>query len=397
MLGYRVGRSKHQFMHLFGLIFFGIIATFWIGYGLRIAFGAIRLPWLKNFPPAGDADCPLVSLIFAARDEEEKLPQALATVLAIDYPKLEIVAANDRSRDATSRILQDAAIRDSRLKVVTIERLPEGWLGKPHALQTAYEACTGDWLLFTDADVHFLPDAIRRVIRLARTKHADHLTLMCEVEMHNFWERVVLTFFGLGFHLATDPGGVSDPRSRSYVGIGAFQLLKREAYEKSGTHRRLAMEVVDDMKLAKIVKQSGYRSCVGVAQRFVTVRWHAGLANIVGGVTKNFFAGAGFSVPIVVMHLTGIVCLNVVPFLAWPFVHGWMLACILLSLAVALVFHAAAARVMRASPWYAFTQPLGAAIFAYMLLRSTVVTLRQGGIVWRDTFYPLEELRKHLV
>jgi len=217
-------------MRLLELVFFAMIAVFWIAYGLRTALGTLALPWLKDYAAAEDGDCPRVTLLFAARNEEEKLAQALETLRQINYPALEIVAANDRSTDGTSKILSDAARRDPRLKVIDIAELPAGWLGKPHALQCAYEASSGEWLLFTDADVQFLPDAIRRAIRLVQTKTLDHLTLMTDVEMHGFWEKTVLTFFGLGFHLATNPRGVSDPRSRAYIGIGAFQLVKRAAY-----------------------------------------------------------------------------------------------------------------------------------------------------------------------
>jgi glycosyltransferase involved in cell wall biosynthesis len=397
MLGYRDGTFEHQFMHLFGQLFFGLISLFWVVHGLRVGLGALQLPWLKDYSPAADEACPRVSLIFAARDEEEKLPQALQALRQIDYPKLEIIASNDRSTDGTAKILSDAARLDPRLKVVSIHELPAGWLGKPHALQRAFEASSGEWLLFTDADVRFRRDTIRRAISLTEAKRLDHLTLMTDVEMHGFWEKMVLTFFGLGFHLATNPRGVSDPRSRAYIGIGAFQLVKRTAYESSGTHRRLCMEVLDDMKLAKIVKQSGFQSGVGVAQDFVTVRWHAGIGNIVRGVTKNFFAAAGFKLSVAALQLFGILCINVLPFLALPFAHGWTLVSAIVSVAIALGFHAGTAVVMRASPFYALTQPIGAVIFGYMLLRSTVVTLRQRGIVWRETFYPLEELRRGIV
>ena len=384
-------------MHVLGLLLFAIIALFWVGHGLRVAMGALQLPWLKDNIPASDADCPRVSLLFAARDEEEKLPLALATLLNIDYPNLEIVAANDRSTDGTAKILRDAASRDGRLKVIGIEILPEGWLGKPHALQRAHEAASGEWILFTDADVRFQADAIRRAVTVAKAKKLDHLTLLTGVEMHGFWEKTILTFFGTGFHLATNPRAVSDPRSRAYLGIGAFQLVKRTAYEASGTHQRLAMEVLDDMKLGKMVKRAGFSSGVGIAQDFVTVRWHAGIGNIVRGVTKNFFAGAEFKLSVVALQLAGLLCVNILPFLALPFVHGWVLALAVVSAAIALGFHAGTALAMRASPLYALTQPLGAAIFIYMLLRSTVVTLAQGGIVWRGTFYPLERLRRGIV
>lgn len=376
---------------------FGLIALFWVGYGLRVAYGAIRLPWLRDFSPAPDAECPRISILFSARDEEEKLPGALATLMEIDYPGLEVAAVDDRSTDATGRILDEFAKTHARLHVVHVDRLPEGWLGKPHGLQKAYEASSREWLLFTDADVRFKPDVLRRAVSLVKAHHLDHLALLGEVEMVGFWETVLITFFGLGFHLAANPSQVSNPRSSRYVGVGAFQLLRRSAYEASGTHRRLAMEVVDDMKLGKIVKQAGFRSACAVAEDFVTVRWHAGLGNLIRGATKNFFAGAGYDLRIVAGQLAGLVMMNILPFAGVVFGHGWIRALAAIAAAIALSFHVGVAWVMRVSPLYALTHPLGAALFFYMLLRSTVVTLWQGGIVWRDTFYPLEELKRGVV
>jgi glycosyltransferase involved in cell wall biosynthesis len=381
-------------MHLFGLVLFGFIAFFWLTHGLRVAYGAFRLPWLNDFSPAGDTDCPRISLLFAARDEEEKLPGALATLMEIDYPDLEVIAVDDRSKDATPRILDEFAAAHPRLRVVHVTELPPGWLGKPHALQKAFEVSTGDWLLFTDADVRFKPDVLRRAITLANSRALDHLTLLSDVEMVGFWETVLLTFFGMAFHISSDPSRASQPNSRFYVGIGAFQLLKRSAYEASGTHRRLAMEVVDDMKLGKIVKQSGFRSGAGVAQGSITVRWHAGLGNLIRGVTKNFFAGVGYSVPLAAISFAGLLLINVAPFLGLLFGHGWIRIFAAIAAGIALCFHTAVAVTMRVSPLYALTHPLGAILLSYMLLRSTVVTIRQGGIVWRDTFYSLEDLKR---
>jgi hypothetical protein len=162
-------------------------------------------------------------------------------------------------------------------------------------------------------------------------------------------------------------------------------------------HRRLAMEVVDDLKLGKILKSAGFRSGVGLAGEYVTVRWHAGIRNIVRGVTKNFFAVAGYRTEMVALQLVGIFCTNVLPFVILPFVHGWTLTLAVVSAVIALAAQAGTARVMKASRIYALTQPLGAAIFSYMLLRSTVITLKQGGVIWRDTFYPLDQLRRGLV
>ncbi|PYU43887.1 MAG: glycosyl transferase [Acidobacteria bacterium] len=384
-------------MHICGLVLFGLIASFWLTHGIRVAYGAVRLPWIKDFAPASDADCPRISILLAARDEEEKLPAALATLMEIDYPDLEVIAVDDRSQDSTGRILERFAAAHPRLRVVHITQLPAGWLGKPHALQKAYAASTGDWLLFTDADVRFKHDALRRAIALVKARNLEHLTLMGDVEMVGFWETVLITFFGMAFHIATDPYRVANPHSRAYVGVGAFQLLKRAAYEASGTHRRLAMEVVDDMKLGKIVKQSGFRSSAGVAQDFVVVRWHAGLGNLVRGVTKNFFAGVGYSVPLVAIAVVALLLMNVAPIFGVFFGQGWTRVFAVAAFVIALCFHTGVDIGMRVSPFYAFTHPLGALLFSYMLLRSTVVTLKQGGIIWRDTFYPLEDLKRGVV
>src|SRR6202163_1704815 len=204
-------------MHLLVLLPFALIAFFWVFHGLRVAWGLLRLPWIKDFAPAQDAECPRISLIFAARGEEEKLPAALATLAALDYPNLEIIAVDDRSQDSTGRILEEFARAHQRLRVLHVSELPNGWLGKPHALQKAYEVSTGEWLLFTDADVRFAPDALRRAVNLARQRNADHLTLFGDVEMHGFWETTLITFFGMAFQLSTAPHRVSDPNSWTYV------------------------------------------------------------------------------------------------------------------------------------------------------------------------------------
>ena len=244
----------------------------WIILGLRIAYVALKLPWIKDFSPITGTNVPRISLLFAARDEEEKLPSALATLAQLDYPELEIIGVDDRSEDATGRMLDEFAASHPRFRAIHVKELPAGWLGKPHALQRAYEASSGEWLLFTDADVRFKTDVLRRTMTMVTKRNLDHLSLFGDVEMVGFWEKVVVTFFGMAFHMATAPSEVINPKSGAYVGVGAFQLMKRSAYEAAGTHRRLAMEVVDDMKLGKIVKQAGFRSAVGIAQDSVVVR-----------------------------------------------------------------------------------------------------------------------------
>ena len=381
-------------MHIAEIVLFALIALFWLTFGLQTILGALRLPWLKSFEPAQDADCPRISLIFAALDEEKTLPAALATLMAIDYPNLEIIAVDDRSQDATSRILDEFAVNHPRLKVVHIRELPAGWLGKPHALHRAYEVSTGDWLLFTDADVRFRPDTLRRCATLIRLLKLDHLTLFVGMEMVGFWEKVLISFFGMSFNLVIQPHRVGNPHSAAYVGVGAFQMARRTAYETAGTHRRLALEVLDDVKLGKILKLGGFHSGVAIAPDSVIVRWHAGLGNVIRGVEKNFFAGAQFKLSQVVLQIVTLVVFDVVPTVGVVLGHGWVRLFSLFAVLVSFGFLLGVDLVMHISPLFALTLPLAALLFCYMITRSTFLTVRQGGIFWRGTFYPLDDLRR---
>jgi cellulose synthase/poly-beta-1,6-N-acetylglucosamine synthase-like glycosyltransferase len=380
---------------LLGLTF--LAALFWILNTVDFALGIPKVNRLADVAPLGDAECPSVSVIFAARDEAEKLPGALETLLALDYPRYEVVAVNDRSEDRTQEILESAARNDSRLKVVHVNSLPAGWLGKPHALQQAFEHASGEWIVFTDADVHFSPDLLRRTVALTQEQGWDHMTLLGRVEMHGLGERIALTFIAMAFLMGMRPWWVSARRSPFYAGIGAFQMIRRGAYEAIGTHRRLAMEVVDDMKLGKLAKDGGFRSGVANSGELISVRWHEGVGNIVRGTTKNFFAAGGFRLWITCVQIGGLLWMFLLPLagLVWLRGAGFALAAIAVGLTV--VTEAGVALEFGISSLYALTYPVGALIFAWMITRSMIVTLWSGGITWRGTFYPLEELRRGLV
>jgi glycosyltransferase involved in cell wall biosynthesis len=384
-------------LHVFWIVVMGGVAIAWVVSVIDLAIGIRTIPWLRDAAPLEDGSCPAVSILFAGRDEAEKMPGAIATMLALDYPRYEVIAVDDRSVDATGAILAAGAKKDARLKPVRVDSLPAGWLGKPHALEKAYERSSGDWLVFTDADVHFKPDVLRRVVALAETRKWDHLTLLAAPKLYTFGEKVAMMFFSTCFLIGTRPWRANDPKSRGYSGIGAFQLVRRSAYEKAGTHRRLAMEVIDDLKLGKIVKEAGFRSGVARGEDAVSVHWHAGLGNIVRGTTKNFFAATGFSLPVLTFQVLGTLAMFVLPVAALAFVRGWALLFAAIAVIFALVIATGASRAIGASAFYGLTYPLGALIICWMLLRSTAVTLWQGGVTWRGTFYPIEELKRGMV
>ena len=383
-------------MHDLWAICFAGVTLAWFLQGLRSILGLRRLPHLHDAPPLPPADCPSVTLVFAARDEAEKLPAALATMLALDYPALQFVAVNDRSADSTGAILDAAAARDPRLRVVHLRELPPGWLGKTHALHCGAQQARTDWILFTDADVLFAPDALCRAMTLAVRDSADHLTLLAQIIVHGFWEKVVIPYFGLGFVFGSELWRVSDPRSRRYMGVGAFQLVRRAAYESCGGHTRLALEVIDDMKLGRLLKQAGFRSQVAFSGAWVRIRWHAGLGNLVRGVEKNFFAGLEYRLWLALLAVTVNITASIAPVIALFAATGWIRIFAATAALGGIVVQAflAGAVTSQVSTAYALFHPVAAAIFDYMLARSVAVTLWRGGVTWRDTFYPLAQLKR---
>jgi len=384
-------------LHILWTGLLGLIALGWIAGAIELARGVRTIPALESVAPVQDSECPSVSILFAGRDEAEKLPGAIETMLSLDYPRYEVIAVDDRSDDATGAILAAAAKKDLRLKPARVDSLPSGWLGKPYALQQAYQRSSGEWLVFTDADVHFAPDLLRRAIALAKENDWEHLTLLGAPKMYTFGEKVALTFLGICFLMATKPWRANDPKSRGYTGVGAFQLIRRNAYEKMGTHRRLAMEVIDDIKLGKLVKEAGLRSGVATGGDAVSVHWHAGLANTIRGTTKNFFAATGFKLRLITTQIIGTLLMFVFPVAALPFARGWVLAFALIAVGLPAIIGAGVAVKLGAPVAYALTYPLGAVIICWMLTRSTIVTLWQGGVTWRGTFYSLEELKRGVV
>jgi len=375
-------------------ILLAALAAAWLVLATKTALGMRRLPRLAAVRPLADAALPRVSLLFSARDEAEKMPAALRSMLALDYPDYEVIATDDRSTDATPAILREFSQGCKHLRTVRVETLPAGWLGKPHGLETAYERSTGEWLVFTDADVRFQPDALRRAVSLAIERNWDHLTLFPRMEMSGFGEKTLLTHFQLGGFVYSRAWDVPKRESSAYVGVGAFQLLRRSAYQAAGTHRRLAMEVVDDMKLGKVVKEAGFVSGVALAGERVRLRWHAGVRNIIQGTEKNFFAVTGFRLDKTLVYMGLFLLVSVFPFLALAVARGWALVFAGIAAGCAVLLQGWVAYEGGASLLYGLTHPLGALLVCFMLGRSTVLALRNRGIYWRGTFYPLDELRR---
>ena len=379
----------------------GILALAWFSRIVDAAFGMpkiadiARREWDRR-----PNQTPRVSIIIPACNEEADIEQTLIQLLALDYDNYEVIAVNDRSTDRTGEIADRvAATPEARglLHVIHIRQLPGGWLGKTHAMWTAGKHATGDWLLFTDADVLFKPDSLRRALAYAETVNADHVVLFPRMIMKQAGERMMIAFFQTLFVFGHRPWKVADPGADDHMGVGAFNLIRRSVYEAVGTYEKLRLEVLDDMKLGKVVKQAGYRQRNVFGEDLISLYWAKGTFGVVNNLSKNFFAVLSFQWPRALLSCGALAFLNLMPFVGVWIAPGGARLPYALALGSMFLIYVGMSWKSSIPPYYFVLHPVSTALFAYAVLRSMYLTLAQGGVVWRGTKYPLEELKRGIV
>lgn len=380
------------------------LGVIWFSRLLGAALGMpkvadISRPEWDRKPATADGN-PRVSIIVPARNEEEQIAPALATLLKLDYDNYEVIAVNDRSTDRTGEVMDRIASTPEAsglLKIIHIAELPAGWMGKVHAMWSAANVARGDWLLFTDADVLFRPDVLSRALAYAEAEHADHLVLFPRMIMKSPGERMMIAFFQTLFVFGHRPWKVADPKTKDHMGVGAFNLIRRRVYDAVGTYKALRFEVLDDMKLGKIVKNAGYAQRNVYGADLISLRWVQTAMGMVRNLTKNFFAIMSFQWWRVVLSAVALLFLNLMPFVGIVFARGWERLPYAVALLSIFGIYVGMSWESDIPAYYFVLHPIGSALFVYIMLRSMTLTLARGGVVWRDTFYPLEALRKGMV
>jgi len=409
-------------------IFYWIAGTILaLAWASRIVDAALGMPSVADVSrpewdrsPVTPAGNPRVSIIVPARNEEQTIEPALRTLLALDYDNYEVIPVNDRSTDRTGEIMERMGAeshfsqnqRDPStplragvghpssvrcFRVIHHTELPPGWLGKTHAMWTGANQATGDWLLFTDADVLFKPDSLRRALAYAEAVPADHVVLFPQMIMKSPGERMMIAFFQTMFTFSHRPWKVADPSTDDHMGVGAFNLIRRRVYDAVGTYQALRMEVLDDMKLGKVVKNAGFAQRNVFGADLISIYWARGAMGIVNNLTKNFFAILSFQWWRTLISAFGLAWLNLGPFFGGWLAHGWERLPYAIALFSMFLIYIGMSRMSPVPPYYFLLHPVSSTLFVYTLLRSMVLTLWNDGIVWRGTKYPLEDLRKGMV
>jgi len=380
--------------------------VFWLGIitlaiytivGLELVIGSRKIRFLRDISPAANGPLPSVSIIVAARNEARNIREALQSLLNLNYPHLQIIVVNDRSEDQTGAILDEMARKAFRLEILHLQDLPRGWLGKNHALWQGSQKASGEWLLFTDADVVMTPDSLTRAANYCQAEQLDHLTATPEARMPSLFLNMFGVTFGFFFGLFTRPWKASDPKSPCHIGIGAFNLVRARSYLQAGGHKSIPLRPDDDLKLGKILKQQGCRQHLIYGNGLISVEWYASVRELVLGLEKNVFAGTDYRLW---LALSGVI-FNLVVIL-WPYcavflTSGSTLLLYLLIVMLISTLAADSARFHGFSPWFALGFPFTAGLFTFIVVRSVICNLIKGGITWRGTFYKLSELRTNRV
>ncbi|MEC8543867.1 MAG: glycosyltransferase family 2 protein [SAR324 cluster bacterium] len=372
------------------LVFLGCLPWYLVDRGVWMSLKNVQS--LPSTSLDREKSYPRLSVIIAARNEAGTIENALKSVLAQNYPNLEIILVNDRSNDGTDKILQKIAEKDPRVLIHHVEELPLGWLGKVNAMQQGFGRSTGVWLLFTDADVHFQEESLERIIDVAERSSVDYLCVIPEVQARQRLLKALYTVSLSAFFLATRIWEVKN--QNSFVGVGACGLVRRSLLSQSPGLPWLKMEVVDDLALAQLAWQVEGKLDVYWGRECLGVEWYPSMGDLIRGLEKNLFAGAQYQYWRALLGIIGILFVAVAPWLS-IFSGNW-----LLSLTAVVAF---------SGYWLAWISgdkaqgvgwlerlisPLLLFVIAWALARSTFITWRQGGIQWRETFYSLADLRR---
>jgi len=375
-----------------------------VAWGVAIAWCVRTTDAIQNMPTLPDlsslewniapSGAPGLIVVVTARDEAENIATTVDTLLAQDYPFLRIVAVDDRSIDATGTILDEYAARHpNRLTAIHITTLEEGWLGKTFAMHVATQSSYSEYLLFTDADVLFSPSILRRALAYAEQSQAAHLVVMPTVLVRSRGEGIVLGFLQILGFWASRPWRVADPDAKNdVIGIGSFNLLRRDALQQIGGLEPQRLTVLEDVTLGRRIKAAGLPQRIAFAPELVLVHWAKGIRGLIRAMTKNLFSAVNFQ-PVLLLAIClwiVIFCLGPIAWLVW-----WVtiLPSLLVFCCITAMYRLLGAR-SRIDTRYGWLYPLGAVIFIYSMLWSMIAAWWHRGVIWRGTLYPLRDLRK---
>ena len=303
---------------------------------LDIILGLRKMRSLAEISPLPEQEQPVVSIIVPACNEADTIEPALRSILALAYAHLEVIVINDRSTDRTGDVLRRIQLDHPGLQVLEITELPDGWLGKSHALHQGAKAATGEYLLFTDADILFEQTTVARAMSLMVNEKLDHLALIFRNIARGLLLNAMMIDAGGGLFFLFKPWKAEDPKSRHFIGVGAFNMIRRSVYIQLGCHETIRMHPIDDIMLGKIIKRSGFRQACLSGYDFLSVRWYESPGKMIQGLMKNIFALYNFRVVYALAAVLMICLVTILPVWGTLLASGAAQSCFALAAVIRL-------------------------------------------------------------
>lgn len=382
-----------------------ILSIAWVWQALVVFLGMRRLVDLSetdvtSLDNAVSENGYHLTVIVPACNEEQQIRATLDSLISATGVRLQIVVVDDRSTDGTGEILDRFAAEcrcsgsQHSVDVLHIDTLPDGWLGKTYAMQRASELAQAPWILFTDADMVFAPEALERALSCALRMRSDHFVLLPTLICNSILESAMTSSIHALSQWITHHWKVSEPDAKDFIGVGGFNMIRTEVFRSLGGFAPIRMEVIEDMSLGWMVKRAGYRSTFVVGPGLVKIRWIEGAFGVTRNIEKNGFSLFRYRAWLCMLACVGLLVDIVVPLGAIA-MGGWALAAGLTThLALGFIFYANR-KLNRLNPIAVVLFAPCAAIICFGFARSMVLTLKNKGIRWRGTQYPLSDLRQN--
>lgn len=358
-------------------------------------FGIRSMTTLASIKPLKNERQPRISIIVPACNEEKNIEQAILSQLQQRYTNLEVIAINDRSTDATGTILERLQCEHDNLRVLHISELPDGWMGKANAMQQGAEMADGEYLLFTDADIIMEDSTLARAMHHVSINKLDHMALVFKNISPGWLLNSLILESGAGLIQLFRPWRAKKTTARNFIGVGAFNMLRKDTYFAVGGHQHIRMHPIDDIMLGKMIKRNGYSQECLLGTDLVAVPWYGSVKEMVNGLMKNVLAVINYRFILLIPLLFGMVVLNILPLWGVIFSEGYAQ---LIWTAVILIKTAAfyyGSRLLDITPWCALGTLLTPYISVYIVLRAAWLNFSEKGIYWRGTHYSIDKLRSN--
>jgi glycosyltransferase involved in cell wall biosynthesis len=343
---------------------------------------------LRELPQVSSPQQPRVSLLVPARNEEGNLERLLPSLIAQDYANLEIIVLDDHSKDGTLEVIHRFAALDSRLRPIEGSDLPNGWLGKPHACQQLSRAAGGELLIFADADTIWTADGVGLIVNAFASTRADALCAWPEQECMD-WLSSLLQPLQQWSLLAFLPLTLV-PARRFPVAVaanGQCLAFTREMYDRIGGHTGVRSSVIEDMALARNVKNARGRFQLLNAAGVICTRMYGTAHEAFEGYAKNVFPAFGASR----LAFTAVMLLNLILFvLPWIWFARQPGLEPAFAVLLGLLPRTISDRVSRYTPGLSLLHPIAILAWALVGLESWH-RYRRGAVAWKDRVYDLRE------